>query len=191
MHKANALGTNLQTAILDLVFKELYPIGSIYTTATNPTSMPNVTIAYPNPPSCTIHGCTFTLLPSVHFIRNCSWGWTTSGGSTVFTVQDNDSPGTTSGNGGHTHLINGNTQSHTLTVDEIPPHNHSYYTGYGNRINSNPDTPVINRNETYGLWHSTENRGGGQGHTHGLSLYTDYQKHEPRNEHVWMWKRTA
>ena len=188
---ANAIGSNLQTAILDLVFKEMYPVGSIYTTSTTPTSMPNVTISYPNNPTCILHGCTFQLLPSAHFIRNCSWGWTSSGGSTVFTVQDNDSPGTTSGNGGHTHLITGNTESHILTINEIPSHNHNYYTGYGNRINSNPDTPVINRNETYGLWHSTESRGGGQGHTHGLSLYTDYQKHEPRNLHLWMWMRTV
>lgn len=78
---------------------------------------------------------------------------------------------------GNTGAASGNTGSTTLTVDQIPSHNHDMF------VTANPNTGgtgirgSFNGNEgskqsAYAMGIGTGNKGGGQGHTHSLNSHT-------------------
>lgn len=63
------------------------------------------------------------------------------------------------------HDHGGQTQSHTLTVNEIPPHAHGYYKPViGGRYDGH-SSPLVTNFE----WAKSELVGGGQGHAHGIA----------------------
>lgn len=87
------------------------------------------------------------------------------------------------------------TQSHTLTVNQIPAHNHDVrqrnnsptpiasmystnYTGGQQEYNWVASSKMINTGNTENIF--TMNKGGGQGHTHNIATID-----------VFMWKRIA
>lgn len=92
--------------------------------------------------------------------------------------------------------ISDETDSHTLTIDQIPAHDHdntgTYDTG-GGALNFLPTAgnPDFNWGGggiggRYGL----EPNGGGQGHTHGITFNGTNANYQPYIT-VYMWKRTA
>lgn len=87
------------------------------------------------------------------------------------------------------------TQSHTLTVNQIPAHNHDVrqrnnkptpiasmysanYTGGENEFNWVASSKMVNTGNTENIF--TMDKGGGQGHTHNIATIN-----------VFMWKRIA
>lgn len=92
---------------------------------------------------------------------------------------------TTTTETGGTYNSAGETGSHTLTVDEIPEHKHTIYSGYG-------ETTTTGDAFRYQTWAASSrgwkndligNTGGGGGHTHTAGM--------PANVAIYMWKRTA
>lgn len=83
--------------------------------------------------------------------------------------------------------ISDETDSHTLTIDEIPAHTHGVPNAGSNGTdgiesadkNNNPFDPV-----------DTNSTGGGQGHTHGITYDGTNANYQPYIT-VYMWKRTA
>ena len=107
---------------------------------------------------------------------------------------DSYSAGNTGGTKTHSHT----TQSHTLTVDEIPSHFHrdiwtlengNYYKNYYKTIASSGgyDSGVMTSADT-GMTFESGNAGGGQGHSHGS---TGSSNNLPPYLVVYVWKRTA
>ena len=186
----------------------MYPIGSIYIT-TNKIHDDVVDGNY-NYISCYFHGCTFQLLPSNIFLKNIDYsvhneteyvesGWLTYPHySTHYDESNNDSVCSTGGSSSHTHTTSG----HTLTVDEIPSHNHSVFGAHTTTDGgNNQDCLAIGR---FGSWGAYENvpqyhesatpstlissTGGGQSHSHGD---TGSSSNVPPYFTVYMYKRTA
>ena len=63
------------------------------------------------------------------------------------------------------------TASHTLTVDEIPAHSHTFSYSAPNQNTPAPDGSLANNTGSPGTVNTgTANTGGGQGHTHANSL---------------------
>lgn len=92
--------------------------------------------------------------------------------------------------------ISGTTDSHTLTLSQIPAHDHNntgtYDTG-GGALNYLPNAG--NPNFTWGGGglggrYGIEPNGGGQGHTHGITFDGTNANYQPYIT-VYMWKRTA
>lgn len=92
--------------------------------------------------------------------------------------------------------ISDETDSHTLTIDQIPAHDHdntgTYDTG-GGALNYLPNAG--NPNFTWGGGglggrYGLEPNGGGQGHTHGITFNGTNANYQPYIT-VYMWKRTA
>jgi len=92
--------------------------------------------------------------------------------------------------------ISGTTDSHTLTLAQIPAHDHNntgtYDTG-GGALNYLPNAG--NPNFTWGGGglggrYGVEPNGGGQGHTHGITYDGTNANYQPYIT-VYMWKRTA
>ena len=182
---SNAIGGCLTSAINELIdakinakkdelFKEMYPIGSYYISSKTlgelgcrrTTAISSTTIQF------SWHGCTFEYLNDSRFLLNCGAYTRTNPDSSTY-YEENEIAGTTGGEA-----------THTLTIQEMPPHTHKYYSGYGSRIESYPDTPIINRNSEYGDWHSTLSTGGSNGAT---------QPHNnmPPYIYVYVYKRVA
>ena len=175
-----ALGTNLQNAIFDLV----YPIGSIYISYTPLNNLTNVEYGDFGV-RWTFHGCVFTLMPANTFIKNIDWLVADVGSGPFYTAID--AAGDTGGSSTHNHT----TGNHTLTINEIPSHNHlaAYWSngahvdgGYGDW--GHPLEPYdSNNNKKY-----TSNTGGGQAHNHGN---TGNASSMPPYITCYMWRRTA
>lgn len=70
-------------------------------------------------------------------------------------------------------------QSTTLTIDQIPPHTHSYYGHYGYNRQAR-STLGWNLGDTDYNDYDVSTTGGGQGHTHNIATVD-----------VFVWKRTA
>lgn len=101
--------------------------------------------------------------------------------------------GGTGGNTTHNHT----TGSHTLTVDEMPSHNHIQNMGDNNMVagsgNYHSNTQVhgeyvLTTGKTTTYQQITNNTGGGKGHNHGN---TGNSSNMPPYLIVYMWKRTA
>lgn len=85
-----------------------------------------------------------------------------------------------------TQAATGNTGSTTLTIDQIPPHTHSYYGHYGYNRQAR-STLGWNLGDTDYNDYDVSTTGGGQGHTHTLNNHT----HNIATIDVFMWKRIA
>ncbi len=72
-------------------------------------------------------------------------------------------PGTPGGNNTHDH--GGQTGSHALTINEIPPHSH----GLRGHSSAGGQGPNWFPNTSDGVYTTTESAGGGAGHTHTLA----------------------
>lgn len=176
---ASELATALKTAIGNL----MYPVGSIYLSIknTNPSSL---------------FGGTWT-----------AWGsgrvpvGVDTGDSNFNSVEKTGGSNTTSI--AHTHSVSGNTGGHTLTVNEMPAHKHTFQRTSGATSTAMCDD---GENSTFGAAITEHtgynakscemnNAGGGQAHTHPISLSTAsgggsiniIQKYIT----CYMWKRTA
>lgn len=80
---------------------------------------------------------------------------------------------------GKTTYIGWGAQSTTLTIDQIPPHTHSYYGHYGYNRQA-ASTLGWNLGDTDYNDYKVSTTGGGQGHTHNIATID-----------VWMWKRVS
>ena len=91
----------------------------------------------------------------------------------------------------HTHRVSGNTAGHTLTVNEIPSHNHVIRNGTGG-LDGGSDWAVSNSGSSN--W-NTANTGGGQAHSHSISLTSGSAGGSVSTvqEYItcYIWKRTA
>lgn len=78
-------------------------------------------------------------------------------------------------------------QSTTLSIDQIPKHDHNFYyttnsEGFasGRSVSARSSaSDNIQKNGNYTFYSWTQETGGGQGHTHGIATID-----------VWIWKRT-
>ena len=97
---------------------------------------------------------------------------------------------------GHTKTFNdggGNTGSTTLTIDQMPAHDHTYpYNinsgGYasGHVINAGTTAGLTQGSSAGGSWYCwTDMKGGGKGHNHTYPNHT----HNIPHIGVWVWKR--
>ena len=80
--------------------------------------------------------------------------------------------------------ISSNTDSHTLTIDEIPAHTHTALK------QANGVALVQGFGEAPNAAGITGSTGGGQGHTHGITYNGTNANYQPYIT-VYMWKRTA
>ncbi len=99
-----------------------------------------------------------------------------------------DSYGTGNSTGTKTNASTGNTGSTTLTVDQIPSHNH--YDGSDGKVGITATTGGGTSAVVY--WDAKSGRpttstGGGKGHTHSLNSHT----HNIPYMAVFVWRRTA
>ena len=157
------------------IFQEIFPIGSIYITSTIPENaqiIENTNDTYgPRTLQVTINGCTFKLLPPNTFIKNVNISYDyVPDRHPQYTFTTNDKYGDVGGE-----------EAHTLTVEELPSHNHSYNTDRwyyeeekgGNTVKSTPDNYTSNF-----FTRTTSNEGGGQPHNNMPPYFV-----------VYMWKR--
>ena len=165
------LGTNLANAIVN----KIYPVGSIYVSVNNT-----------NPKN--LFGGTWEQLKSAFLYANAGTSYSSGNGTGTTTAASTGSTGGPSTN------TSGST---TLTINQIPSHNHSVSidmakneaTGFGLTGSESFEDRVIVNGTT-----KTGNAGGGQGHTHTLSSHThslNSHKHNIPYLAVFVWKRTA
>lgn len=95
----------------------------------------------------------------------------------------------------HTHKISGNTQGHTLTVSEIPPHKHRTRNIKGA---SGTIWSIATQGYNSSEWNgdNIENTGGGKAHSHGINLTSasgGSTSVSTVQEYItcYIWKRTA
>ncbi len=150
----------------------IYPVGSIYTNAAVATN-----------PATLLGFGTWTAFGTGRVMIGID------SGNTLFdTVEET---------GGNADIsISGTTDSHTLTLAQIPAHDHNntgtYDTG-GGALNYLPNAG--NPNFTWGGGglggrYGVEPNGGGEGHTHGITYDGTNANYQPYIT-VYMWKRTA
>lgn len=165
------LGTNLANAIVN----KIYPVGSIYISVNNT-----------NPKN--LFGGTWEQLKNAFLYANAGTSYSSGNGTGTTTAASTGSTGGPSTN------TSGST---TLTINQIPSHNHSVSidmakneaTGFGLTGSESFEDRVIVNGTT-----KTGNAGGGRGHTHTLSSHThslNSHKHNIPYLAVFVWKRTA
>lgn len=93
----------------------------------------------------------------------------------------------------HTHSISGNTAGHTLTVNEIPKHAHNIERS--GSVGSGGYVSAYTNNTSGDTGFATENAGGGQAHSHSISLTSGSAGGSVSTvqEYItcYIWKRTA
>ena len=175
--------------IWSMIRDRLYPIGSIY-----------CSVSSDNP--STIYGGTWVQIKGRFLFgvgandanSNTSWG---SLSASAYNV---NSPDVKGGQYAHNHSQASTTGSHTLTVSEIPSHNHTQrfevngYSGwtYTNQYYafSGYVNPKSNAHSALVNVIGTQNSGGGGSHNHSLSSVNSTNVLPPFYS-VYMWKRTA
>ena len=192
--------TDLKTNLKKEILNQAYPINSVY-------------ISYSNTNPGTLFGGTWEIIGDGRVLKGIKSGTAgTTGGSSTVTLSMSNIPA-------HTHTYakaNANTDSHILTIDEMPSHTHQQdahthllatnsgaHAGYdGWTFNVEP-LYVTNAGalETYSSSATIKNTGGGKGHTHpisttstntgssGSSTPTAINVQDPYIT-VYMWRRT-
>ena len=177
----NAIGSNLQTAILSLVFPIIYPVGSIYTTSTAPANMPNVVFnSSSGIVQCNMYGCFFDLIPGHKFLKNIYWYFDKSGN---FVALDNYGAQGGSETHGHTYGVK--------------------YGGWYSELHGCNGGDFINLYDNGGWGGKLQNVGSvnatswyASSETHNMAVYTatattEVVKTLPPYYCVWMWMRSA
>ena len=156
-------GFNNKKETVDLL-DFFYPVGSIYDTA------------------------------DASFDPNAVWGgtWEQINGKFLLASDSGHAVGTTGGAASASYTPSGSVGGHTLTVDEIPAHNHSVNLATFNvdTITDNGGTGIevnVAANPAAG---STGNKGGGTAHSHGFAGTAATIATMPPFEAVNVWKRT-
>lgn len=147
------------------IFDLIYPVGSVY-----------LTVNDVNPQ--TLFGGT----------------WVKSSGGFIYGSTATGTKGE-NGNGTGTSVSSaggGNTGSTTLTIAQIPKHNHSMPKRTAKQVDFNMGYDVIHYSgemypESYQITMNTADVGGGQGHTHTLSNHS----HNIPYFACYIWRRTA
>lgn len=174
---------------------DIYPVGSIYMSVNN------------TDPG-TLFGGTWTQIQDSFILAA---GSTYAGGSTGGAATINLAHSHTVNS--HNHSLPANTGSHTLTVDEMPSHHHTYANTSGSRIydvrygaNGWGNTGSLGVGFNGGTFDATVyggDTGGGQGHSHTIggntgnstpgtnSQLSATQSILPPYLAVYVWKRTA
>ena len=158
-------------AVAETARQALFPVGTIYTQAAVATN-----------PATLLGFGTWTAFGSGRVLVGLD------GSNTLFDTLEET--------GGSADIsISGTTDSHTLTIDEIPSHNHpnpSPNQG-GGALNYQPASGISafswgggGLGGKYGI----EAQGGGAGHTHGITFDGTDANYQPFIT-VYMWKRTA
>ena len=162
--------TNVQAAIdgtctkfsndLQSFLLKVYPVGSIY-------------ISYNNTNPGTLFGGTWEIIGDGRVLKGISSGTAgTTGGSSTVTLSTANLPA-------HTHTyakVNANTDSHILTIDEMPAHDHNTrnttdgYWMYGGSLDQLARFTAGVTDTVWARFSSgIQMQGGGQGHTHTIS----------------------
>lgn len=164
----------------------IYPVGAIY-------------ISYVNTSPATLFGGTWTQIQDRFLLcAGSTYSGTSTGGAATHThtlSHTHTTPATTTG-------------SHTLTINEMPSHNHYFANNSKLAASSDRDTGLGMPGSWYGsggyqLWwigQTVKNTGGGAGHTHSqVATTTNSQSTSttsstsnlPPYLAVYVWRRTA
>jgi len=144
----------------------IYPVGSIYTNAAVATN-----------PATLLGFGTWTAFGTGRVMIGID------SGNTLFdTVEET---------GGNADIsISSTTDSHALTIDEMPSHNHPGAPGALNYLSSGGNPNFTWGGGGLGGKYGIDLQGGGQGHTHGITFDGTNSNYQPFIT-VYMWKRTA
>ena len=144
----------------------IYPVGSIYTNAAVATN-----------PATLLGFGTWTAFGTGRVMIGID-----SGNALFDTVEET---------GGNADIsISSTTDSHALTIDEMPSHNHPGAPGALNYLSSGGNPNFTWGGGGLGGKYGIDLQGGGQGHTHGITFDGTNSNYQPFIT-VYMWKRTA
>lgn len=144
----------------------IYPVGSIYTNAAVATN-----------PATLLGFGTWTAFGTGRVMIGID-----SGNALFDTVEET---------GGNADIsISSTTDSHALTIDEMPSHNHPGAPGALNYLSSGGNPNFTWGGGGLGGKYGIDLQGGGQGHTHGITYDGTNSNYQPFIT-VYMWKRTA
>ena len=144
----------------------IYPVGSIYTNAAVATN-----------PATLLGFGTWTAFGTGRVMIGID-----SGNALFDTVEET---------GGNADIsISSTTDSHALTIDEMPSHNHPGAPGALNYLSSGGNPNFTWGGGGLGGKYGIDLQGGGQGHTHGITYNGTNANYQPYIT-VYMWKRTA
>ena len=91
----------ISSSLIDVIFKALYPIGSIYVSTISYTPKPITSSS--GTWTFDLHGCTFEMIKDTRFVRNCGYNVVEDGAGGSYHLELDLSPMSTGGNDTHTH----------------------------------------------------------------------------------------